>query len=221
MRRVYKYFFYLFKQGIQLMEKLSSTINSVTNLHVQLKCPMTKQSVVSICKLIEFLKIIKLTFTEHASPIAHTAQSLAQYQMYQALFIISPARKTLSTDSAMLSTASPKSSSFVYNERIIDTISALELAETALFGPANVKRILTARLALSMTDPKRLFTGDQLTKLCRLFVSIEQFIQLPKIIQTLATSSFMYWHHSTMLPTYLRNVFEQNGGTDPERMLVS
>lgn len=201
------------------MEKLSSTINSVTNLHVQLKCPMTKQSVVSICKLIEFLKIIKLTFTEHASPIAQTAQSLAQYQMYQALFIISPARKMMSTDSAMLSTASPKSSSFVYNERIIDTISALELAETALFGPANVKRILTARLAL--TDPKRLFTSDQLTKLCRLFVSIEQFIQLPKIIQTLATSSFMYWHHSTMLPTYLRNVFEQNGGTDSERMLVS
>lgn len=198
------------------MEKLSSTINAVTSLHVQLKCPMTKQIVLSICKLIEFLKIIKLTFTEHSSSISETAQSLAQYQIYQMLFIISPARKTLSADSG----ASPRSSNFSYNERIIDTISALELAETALFGPPNTKRILTARLALSMTDPKRLFTSDQLSKLCRLFVSIEHFIQLPKTIQTLAASSFMYWHHNTMLPIYLRHTLDQNGGMDSERILV-
>lgn len=198
------------------MEKLSSTISAVTSLHVQLKCPMTKQIVLAICKLIEFLKIIKLTFTEHSVSIAQTAQSLAQYQIYQVLFIITPARKSLSADSG-----SQRSSNFTYNERIIDTISALELAETALFGPPSIRRILTARLALSMTDPKRLFSSDQLTKMCRLFVSIEHFVQLPQTIQSLSASSFMYWHHSTMLPIYLRNVFEQNGGMDAERLLVS
>lgn len=198
------------------MEKLSTSISSITSLHVQLKCPMTKQSVLSICKLIEFLKIIKLTFTEYSSSISQTAQSLAQYQIYQVLFIISPARKNLSADNG-----TPRSSNFTYNERIIDTISALELAESALFGPPNMRRILTARLALSMTDPKRLFTSDQLTKLCRLFVSIEHFVQLPSTIQSLSASSFMYWHHSTMLPVYLRNALEQNGGMDSERLLVS
>lgn len=202
------------------MEKLSTTINSVTSLHVQLKCPMTKQSVLSICKLIEFLKIIKLTFTEYSSSISQTAQSLAQYQIYQALYLISPARKTLSSEAGSRSSSS-RSSNFAYNERVIDTISALELAEMALFGPPNMKRIITARLALSMTDPKRLFTSDQLTKLCRLFVSIEHFIQLPKTIQTLSASSFMYWHHNTMLPIYLKNALEQNGGMDSERMMVS
>lgn len=185
-------------------------------MHVQLKCPMTKQIVLSICKLIEFLKIIKSTFTEYSTTILQTAQSLAQYQTYQVLFLISPARKNLTADSG-----AQRSSNFTYNERIIDTISALELAETALFGPPNMRRILTARLALSMTDPKRLFTSDQLTKLCRLFVSIEHFVQLPKLIDSLSASSFMYWHHNTMLPIYLRNAFDQNGGMDSERLLVS
>lgn len=79
-------------QGIEMMEKLGSTINSVTNLHVHLKCPMTKQSIVSICKLIEFLKIMKLQFTEHSPVILLTAQCVTQYQMYQVLSIISSAK---------------------------------------------------------------------------------------------------------------------------------
>lgn len=198
------------------MEKLSATINSVTSLHVQLKCPMTKQIVLSICKLIEFLKTIKLTFEEYSASISQKALSLAQYQIYQVLFIISPARKNLSAD-----TGAPRSANFAYNERIIDTISALELAESALLGPPNMRRILTARLALSLCDPKRLFTSEQLSKMCRLFASIEHFVQLPKTIQSLSASSFMYWHHGTMLPIYLRHALDQNAGMDPERLLVS
>ena len=74
------------------MEKLNETIRSITNLHVELKMPMAKQSVLSICKFIEFLKIMKLTFSEHSSTILSTIQSLAQYQMYQVLNIISTAK---------------------------------------------------------------------------------------------------------------------------------
>lgn len=74
------------------METLSSTINSVTNLHVHLKSPMTRQSIVSICKLIEFLKIIKLQFTEYSPTILLTAQCVTQYQMYQVLSIVSSAK---------------------------------------------------------------------------------------------------------------------------------
>lgn len=112
-------------------------------------------------------------------------------------------------------------SSSTYNERTIDILSAIELAETVLFGTPNIKRVLVARLALSMTDPKRLFTADQLNKICSMFVSIEHFIQLKQIVGTLSTSSFMYWHQEVMLPIYLRNILDQTVNTDCERMMVS
>lgn len=60
----------------------------VTNLHVYLKCPMTKQSILSICKLIELLKMVRLTMQEYATEIFNTTLCLSQYQIHQALLII-------------------------------------------------------------------------------------------------------------------------------------
>lgn len=75
-------------QGIELMERLGTTINSVTNLHAQVNCPMTKQSIAAICKLIEFLKMLKMIFDKYLAGIHVTVQCLAQHQIHQALTII-------------------------------------------------------------------------------------------------------------------------------------
>lgn len=112
------------------------------------------------------------------------------------------------------------SSTTVYNEQIIDILSAMELSETALAGSPSIKRMLVARLALSMADPIRQFQTEQLNKICRLFVAIEHSIQIKETIETLATSSFMYWHYEAIFPIYLRNALEQNSGNDCERVLV-
>lgn len=66
----------------------------VTSLHVYIKCPMTKQNILSICKLIELLKMIKMTMEEHANDIFNTTLCLSQYQLYQALNIISNVKVT-------------------------------------------------------------------------------------------------------------------------------
>lgn len=75
-------------QGIELMERLSTTINSVTNLHAQLNVPMTKQSIAATCKSIEFLKMLKIIFEKYSTGIHFTAQFLAQHQIHQALTIV-------------------------------------------------------------------------------------------------------------------------------------
>ena len=112
-------------------------------------------------------------------------------------------------------------SSTVYNERTIDILSALELAETALYGTPCMKRILVTRMALSITEPKRLFSSDQLTKLGRLLASLEHLIQMKTTIESVSSSTFMYWHHETMLPVYLTNVLDQLGGMDADKIMVS
>lgn len=90
----------------------------------------------------------------------------------------------------------------VYDERIIDILSALELSQSVLIGSPNIKRILVARLALTMADPKQVFEIDQLTKICRLFVSIERLLQFSDILQTLSFESYMFWYEWILLLTF-------------------
>lgn len=75
-------------QGIDLMERLSTTINSVTNLHAQVNVPMTKQSIAATCKSIEFLKMVKIIFEKYSAGFHMTAQFLSQHQIHQALTIV-------------------------------------------------------------------------------------------------------------------------------------
>lgn len=71
------------------MEKFGNTISSITNLHAHLHCPMTKQSILNVCKLIELKKLVKLTMIGYSAAIHITCLCLSQYQLYQAVHIIS------------------------------------------------------------------------------------------------------------------------------------
>lgn len=90
----------------------------------------------------------------------------------------------------------------------------------ALIGPPNMKRILLARLALTMADPKQLFQSDELNKICRYFVSTERFIQLSHILQTLSLESSICWHYDTILPIYSRQTIDINEANDCEKIQV-
>lgn len=193
------------------MEKLCNTINTVLNLHVHIKQPMTKQSIVCVCKLIEQMKLIKLTIKGYSTEIYNTTLCLSQFQLYQALQLISNVKNNFQ---------STTNNSLVYNERTVDIMSALELSQSALLGSPNIKRILVARLALTMTDPKQIFQTEQLNKICRLFISTERLIQLSDVLHKLSNGSYIYWHYDAILPIYSRYVINFNEVADCEKIQV-
>lgn len=49
---------------------------------------MTKQNILSICKLIELSKMIKHTMDGLAHKVFYTTLCMSQYQLYQALLIV-------------------------------------------------------------------------------------------------------------------------------------
>lgn len=103
----------------------------------------------------------------------------------------------------------------------MDILSAIDLALSALAGSPNMRRVLVARLALTLADPKQVFQTDQLSKICRLFVSIEQLIQIKDTIQVLSSATYMYWHHNAILPIYLRQIIDGNEAADCEKIQVN
>lgn len=79
-------------QGMDFIEKYNDSINIITNLHVHIKCAMTKQSILSVCKLVELMKITKITMKTFSTEIYNTILCFTQYQLYQVLHIIKNAK---------------------------------------------------------------------------------------------------------------------------------
>lgn len=111
-------------------------------------------------------------------------------------------------------------SSSAYNERTVDILSALELSQSALVGSPNVQRILIARLALTMSDPRQVFQVDQLTKICRLFASIERLIQTSNSLRLSSSDAYMCRHQVAILPTYSRHAISISKAADCEKIQV-
>lgn len=201
------------------MGQLSFIIKSVTNLHINQKIAMQKICLSSICKLIEFLKIMKIIFSENFEYFVDTIHCIAQHMQHQALFVIDSTKKKLLTDAAVASSSSSSSpaSAIASNERNVDIITALKLAEKCLYGPATIKRILLTRLSLSIADPNRIFAIDHLQKLSKILTRIEIIINLQKNISNLCNSTFMHWPE-TMLPIYVKQYMEI--GMDIDKIMV-
>ena len=96
-----------------------------------------------------------------------------------------------------------------YNERNIDILSALQLSEKCMFGPATKLRILITRLTLSIADPMKIFSIEHLDKLSKTLTNLETFIDLQNYLTKITDSSFIYWHQ-TILPNHLKQIIDLN-----------
>lgn len=78
----------LLVQGIQTPGHLSYLIKGIINAHENLQMPMSKSTLLDICKLLEMLKMIQLTFNEHSANIAKVTHCVLQYFQYKVLQLI-------------------------------------------------------------------------------------------------------------------------------------
>lgn len=79
-------------QGVQYACEISHLLKTVTNLHVTLAKPMTKTSVLALCKLVELLKGIQHMYLHHNMTIAKSINHVVQHLAFQALSIIVSAK---------------------------------------------------------------------------------------------------------------------------------
>lgn len=187
----------LFLQGLKYAGQLSNLIKSITNLHVLLHLKMAKPTLLSICKLIEYLRIAQLTFQNNFVKIGQIIQCVIQYLTYKTLFIIATVKKKLATQPSR-------------NERNLDTLSALQIAEKCVYGPATKCRMLIASLALNFANPMRVLTPEHLQKLHKIFNRLILLSDLQSNIERLCDPSFMYWHQSILI-VYLKQVIDIKG----------
>ncbi|XP_076340851.1 strumpellin and WASH-interacting protein isoform X2 [Tachypleus tridentatus] len=188
----------LLVQGLMLSWSISNQVKTVMNLHVTLAKPMTKTSVLALCRMIEMLKAIEATFHKHTMHICENITHIVQHLGYIALTAINAAKKRLVADKK-------------YSERRLDVLSALVLAEKALNGPGTKERRLITHLAMALGTQLKSFKEDELTSFNSVMRKLDLICELREKLQGACDCSFMYWHR-VVFPTYVTDLYENGEG---------
>ncbi|XP_063704330.1 WASH complex subunit 4 [Culicoides brevitarsis] len=182
-------------EGVHLGTQISHIIRTTTNLHVFLSVRMSKQTLFSITKLLELLQTIKIIFETCNNDIISSLHYISQHTFYKILTAITNAKQKLNSSSI--------------NERHLDIISALQIAEKAFYGAPSVKRMYIGRLALAAADPEKTFDSDSLTAIDKYLRDAENIVKIKTRIDQICDPRFLYWH-SSIIPLHLRSIYEAN-----------
>ncbi|KAG1671599.1 WASH complex subunit 4 [Nymphon striatum] len=186
----------VFIQGLSLAWNINHMVRTVMNLHVYLEKPMTKTAVLSLCKLIETLKLIESVYHKHTLKITENINNILQYLSYIALTTITIVKKRVTTDKK-------------YSTQALDVLSALVMIEKALSGPGTKERLLIARLGLAMTTQLKCFKDEEYEKFQNNLKKIETICYLRKKLKVACDSGFLYWHR-VVFPIYFKDYYESN-----------
>ncbi|UYV81128.1 KIAA1033 [Cordylochernes scorpioides] len=184
----------LFIQGLKMAWAISHQLRTIMNLHAVLSKPMVKSAVLSCCRLVEILKAIEGTFYRQSIQVAQSLNLMIQYLGYGCLKNIAVAKKRLVTDKK-------------YNERRLDVLSALVLAEKALNGPGTKERRLIVHLAMSIGIQLKSFQAEELAGFYSKLAKYDAICEINENIKEACDCSFFYWHR-VVIPIYFSDLFD-------------
>jgi WASH complex subunit 7 len=189
----------LFLQGLLHAYSIRHLVVTIMNLHVTLAKPMTKASVLALCRLIELLKAIESTFHRRTMLLAESFNHVIQNLSQRALSVIASAKKRLSLADRKLNDRK--------QDWKLDALSALVLAEFCLIGPATKERRLILHLALSVGTQQKIFKDEELTMLHQYIAQLDFICEFRYRLKQACDCSFIYWHR-VILPIYLTDLRE-------------
>lgn len=197
----------LLVQGIRLASSISHHVKTVMNLHVSLSKPMTKASVLALCKMIGMLKGIEGTYHRHTVVISESITHIVQHLSYLAMTVINMGKKRLISDKK-------------YSERRLDVLSALVLAEKSLNGPGSKERRLITYLAMSLGVQMKSFRDDEGATFSNIMRELDFICDLRQKVRQVCDCSFMYWHN-VVFPKYIEDLYENGVGIHNIQYMIS
>lgn len=183
-----------FIEGLKFAGQLSHLIKSLMNLHATLKVPMSKPTLMAICKCIELLKLVQGFFVDNMNIVSRVFHSLIQYLQHKCFYLVVSARKKITLDK---------------NNVKLDVISSLRIVERCLAGPPTNSRLIVINLAM---DSANFNSQGHINEFYEQFKKILRKLQIlgkfQEDLKQVCDSSFIYWHQS-LLSAYLKQVVEK------------
>lgn len=105
------------------------------------------------------------------------------------------------------------------SEAFIDKLSAFHVIERCMSGPANLIRLIVARLAISISDPRQTLTSESYEKIQIMLNQLETLSNLRRKISQLCDTQFMYWHQS-FLAFYVTDYYQQSSAQENVKFIL-
>ncbi|KAB0801554.1 hypothetical protein PPYR_05908 [Photinus pyralis] len=179
-----------FINGIRLVKKISELVKWITNMHVDAERPMTKSTLLALCRLVEVLKAIQFIFQKNLLPLIYVITLITQHLAYKAVTELAKLKRSLTQEK-------------FYKEQQLDVLSSLNVAERALKGPNTTRRLLIIKLALSASG----LSSENLSDLRAVINRLEMMCSFPTVLYKLCNCSFLYWHQ-VLLPVYFSKMID-------------
>jgi WASH complex subunit 7 len=138
----------LLLQGVDYANYITNMVTSILNLSISLDLPMTKSCILELCRYVELLKAIQISYYEKQEFLTLGKQYIVQSTNRRLLAYIQAARKRIVSDKK-------------YSEKRLDILSGLVLAANALNGPPTRERILIANYGLAMANRQKTFKPEE------------------------------------------------------------
>lgn len=213
-------------QFIHIVGQIKHLSTAILNIHLKLNAKIYQCVVLLLCRMIEFLRLVRSYFYENFQFFVNVTHKSSQHSAYQVLRIlrqvmVKQIRNAISipyvyaNEVGTLFQNDFSTKSKKYFTKNIDSLTALQIAERCMYGPMTSNRLLATQMALSLTDSPnaRLFSVEQIRQIQTLLTNVELFANYRRLIDRLTDTSFMYWHQS-ILSGYVRAVLNINRSLD-------
>ncbi|XP_034661936.1 WASH complex subunit 4 isoform X1 [Drosophila subobscura] len=137
----------LILRGQSYADQVNQMMDSLINRHVALTTPLSKSEWFTVCRLLQYLRIIQKTFETNQINVVWHVNSLVQWQKQKLLQLLSSTKKKI-VDLKLL-------------QRKMNILSTMKLAERSILGFPSKKRLTFVNLAFNeFLEKDRLLPAD-------------------------------------------------------------
>ncbi|KAL0477343.1 WASH complex subunit 7 [Acrasis kona] len=187
----------LILQGIQLAFRISNLLKTQLYLHILAAKPLSIPQVVLLCRCIEMLKTIKITYGRKTATFAKLISTLTEFLSFKIEKLLLPLKNRLETKKKQ-------------NDTDMDQLSSVLLAFHLLGGGSpSRKRLLLIKLTLQITLQKTtgLFKESEFDEIRGLLKRLDVVSDFESSLNFATDCSLIYWS-KTLIRTFFDHVYE-------------
>ncbi|XP_022214101.2 WASH complex subunit 4 isoform X2 [Drosophila obscura] len=179
----------LILRGQSYADQVNLMMDSLINRHVGLTTPLSKSEWFTVCRLLQYLRVLQKTFESNQINVMRYVNSLVQWQKQKALHLLLITKKKI-VDLKLL-------------QRKVNILSTIKLAERSILGLPSKKRLTFVNLAFSeFLEKDRLLPADMQKQFQSILLRVNNLSDFQRNIRGQFDSTslmYNYWFISTSL----------------------
>ncbi|XP_001355110.3 WASH complex subunit 4 isoform X1 [Drosophila pseudoobscura] len=186
----------LILRGQSYADQVNLMMDSLINRHVALTTPLSKSEWFTVCRLLQYLRVLQKTFESNEINVMRLINSLVQWQKQKVFHLLLSTKRKI-VDLKLL-------------QRKMNIFSTIKLAERSILGFPSKKRLTFVNLALSeFLEKDRLLPVDMQRQFQSILLRINNLSDFQRNIKGQFDSTSLMYNYCFISTSLLKEYTEQ------------